>query len=213
MVTTTVSLAQQPRGHDVDRGDGDDVVAVDDAARCGRRRSAGRRRRRARCRRSAPWARTASATVRRVRRSAGFVDVRAVGFVTDHDHVGADALEHGARQRPTRHRSRRRRRCAAIDAVRPSSDRHDVVDVVRRCTTRRSARDAIARLTDRAAAARRVRRSIAASTSSESLVPPVGEQLDAVVPIRVVRGRHHRAHRAAALRDEGDHRRRDDAEP
>ena len=39
-----------------------------------------------------------------------------------------------------------------------------------------------------------------------------GEQLDAVVTVRVVRGRHHRPHRTGALGGEGNGRRGDDAE-
>ena len=174
--------------------DGDDVVAVDDARRCGRRRSTGRRRRRGRCPTSAPLRSTTAAAS-----AAGSVApqaalmLRAVRLVVDHDDVGTDALEHDRAATRDAAPLAASTTMRSPRAGRPPSDRHDMVDVRRRSRHRRSR--AIAAGLDRRAVQRvELAARSPLSTSSGELRAAGGEQLDAVVAVRVVRGRHHRPH-------------------
>ena len=178
--------AQQPAVVEVERGDRDDLVAVDELAAARRPRSRGRRRRRSASPTSAPCG-----DAPRACSSSGcvepqpVVDVRAVGCGVQHVDVGAE-------------RAQRRGRGSERGAV-PAVE-HDVQPVEaaalerrrrgarRSRRARRGARSRPRRrvpvgpgLGHRSVASARSSSSTRASSGSGSLRPPGGEQLDAVV--------------------------------
>ena len=135
--------------------------------------------------------------VRRMRRADAGVDVEAVGRDADRDHLGARARGTRAARRGSRRRARSRPRCAS----RAGRARWERCSCRTRCSARPRPRcGAPCRAPPRARtrAARPCARSIASSTSSGSFVAVRGEELDAVVVERIVRGADHDPRRTGA---------------
>ena len=185
----------------VERADRDDLVAVDELARVRRRRSPGRRRRRrpARRRRRArapPRCRPSGCG-----RPAAVVDVAAVGRGVEHVDVGAERARtpRGATAcaaplaQSTTTRSPSRRRPSSVDDQRSrrSDRRHPFVD---RHVDRAATTGSTVELVE-------ARRSISRLDLVGELAPAGGEQLDAVVGVRVVRRGDHRRRHVRARRE------------